>query len=280
MKQAIIGLCLIFAVKAIALDLPDTVSGEKDFCALFAQEDFTPGTLFDYINGGAGVYLDAGAQECHVRSYGPAKDTNLELEVACYRMSTPIQAFGLFRDLYAGLETIGTIGTESVQRERQVVFWKDRWYVEIADKSSPPADDSTVLDFARAFSNTLRGTTTLPPRISWLPKKNLKSGSERYTEQNFLARSFLNGVVSGEYQSACTLFVMKTSDKPAARNVIEKIKNTFSAYEDTTGNTEISERIMVLLHGSAIIGVVGTCKKERKFEFAETCRDRLINYKQ
>ncbi|MBD3418476.1 MAG: hypothetical protein GF398_00005 [Chitinivibrionales bacterium] len=274
MKLSWCILPLICGIAVSAVDLPDTLSKKNGFVALSGQENYTPQTLFDYINGGAGVYLDAGAQACAVRLYRLGIEHGKEAEVACYEMASPLQAFGLFRHLHSGRKAVEGVGIQAMIRDRQVAFWKDRWYVEILDKSSEPVESSTFLEFAGIFADILEGSNSMPEQLSWFPEKQLKPGSKYYTEENFAARSFLNGVVWAEYENACTLFVVESKDPTAAKDVLDKIKESFSASDDTTGTGAVSERIVGMVHGEVLIGAIGACTREQKYDLIQACRNR------
>jgi hypothetical protein len=57
-------------------------------------QTFLPKTLFEYINGGADLYLTYDFQELKVAEYSNEKKASVTIEV--YRHRTPTHAFGIY----------------------------------------------------------------------------------------------------------------------------------------------------------------------------------------
>ena len=57
-------------------------------------QTFIPKTLFEYINGGADLYLTYDFQELKVAEYSNEKKASVTIEV--YRHKTPTHAFGIY----------------------------------------------------------------------------------------------------------------------------------------------------------------------------------------
>lgn len=262
-------------VQSLAIDLPAQLDKKKGMVALSDQENYTPKTLFDYINGGAEVYTDAGATLCAVRKYGLSNKKEQLAEVACYVMDNDLQAFGLFRQFHYNKKSVTGIGTEAAIDGRMVPFWKGRYYVETKDHSSNQVDPKKLQELARLLAGELEGNIGLPSQISLLPQKGKKSGTERYSEKGFLARSFFAGVLSAEYENACTLFVMKTENGQKAKGILKQIGASFNSDSRSKDETVISERIMAVINTETIIGVVGPCSREEKVTLSELCKDSL-----
>jgi hypothetical protein len=201
-----------------AVVLSDTIGGPAGAVALAPQENYSAHGLYEYIDGGADIYIEAGLRTCAVRRYGSPTSKGREYELAVFDMSSPIFAFGLFRQLHDS--HAHGIGTESAAEPRRISFWKSSLYAEVVDKSLKQVSDSTLASLAKAVSKHMPGDTLLPVEIRLLPEAGKIPGSEHYYKSGFLSRSFLNNVISAEYSrapGACTLFVMICpSDSTAA----------------------------------------------------------------
>ena len=184
------------AIPAGAVDkttlLPDTIGAPAQVAALAAPEQFASRSLYEYVDGGADVYMDAGLISCTVRRYGGLKNKSAEFEIALFTMAAPVNAFGLFRQLHEGHTR--AMGTESVAEPLRVSFWKSSLYAEVIDKSSKPVPDSALLSLAKTVANRLPGDTLLPAELRLLPGAEKVSGSEQYRKSGFLSRSFLDNV--------------------------------------------------------------------------------------
>jgi hypothetical protein len=111
-------------VKDLASSLPDRVldwkSSGKDMV-------YDRTTLFDYLDGGAEVYLAFGYKEVLVRKFADATRNEINLDI--YDMGTSAEAFGLFscdrQDPEAG------IGQESEYGLGLLRFFQGRYFVSI-----------------------------------------------------------------------------------------------------------------------------------------------------
>jgi|GEM_PF-4079130 hypothetical protein len=220
-----IGTTCAGAVDKPAL-LPDTVG---DAVATAAPEQYASNHLYEYIDGGADVYMEAGLKTCTVREYRGLRNKGAEFEIAVFEMGSPLYSFGLFRQLHESRSH--AVGTESAAEPLRVSFWKSSLYAEVIDKSSKPVADSALASLAKAVAGRVPGDTHVPGEFRLLPKAGKISGSEQYRKSGFLSRSFLNNVISAEYKgatSACTLFVMtclSDSDATARLGMIGKEYN-------------------------------------------------------
>jgi hypothetical protein len=227
--QLIIASSVMMANAApVQFMLPDTFGQKSEFKALAPQENYSSKDFYEYIDGGADVYIEAGMKSCVIRRYGNIKLKDTDIEVAVYDMGTSLNAFGIFRQLHTDRTHI--TGTESAVEPLRISFWKSERYVEVLDKSSKPTDASTPKTVARLIADQIKGDTLLPKEIKYLPDTLKKPSSERYWKSGFLSRSFLNGVISGEYQAktgACTLFVMFCPSDSVATASLRKITKEF-----------------------------------------------------
>lgn len=222
MKRIFLLIAALWAGSAGAADktalLPDTFGAFPGAVASAPPEHYSSKGLYNYIDGGADIYIEAGLKTCTVRQYRGLKNKVAECEIAIFDMESPVDAFGLFRQLH---ESHGRgIGAESAAEPLRISFWKSSLYTEILDKSSKPVPDSTLASLAKAVSRRMPGDTLLPAEIRLLPEAGKILGSEQYRKSGFLSRSFLDNVISAQYKcatGACTLFVMTCpSDSVAA----------------------------------------------------------------
>jgi hypothetical protein len=221
MKRILFSFLALLAGSACAAGnealLPDTIGGPAGEVAFAKPENYPAHGLYEYIDGGADVYIEAGLKTCVVRQYRGLKNKSAEFEIAVFDMGSPICAFGLFRQLHDSLAR--GIGTESASEPRRISFWKSSLYVEVIDKSLNEVSDSAIASLAKNVAKALHGDTLLPPEIRLLPETGKIPGSEHYQKSGFLSRSFLNNALSAEYKratGACTLFVMTCPSDSAA----------------------------------------------------------------
>jgi hypothetical protein len=101
-------------------------------------------TLYDYMDGGAEVYLAFDFREVFVRKYIDAGENEIVLDI--YDMGSPAEAFGMFscdrQDPEAGL------GQGSEYGPGLLRFWRGRYFVSITVSGNEDKAEKAVLDLA------------------------------------------------------------------------------------------------------------------------------------
>ncbi|MGB7568908.1 MAG: DUF6599 family protein [Chitinivibrionales bacterium] len=269
MKHFFLYIAAILAASTAAdrtVTLPDAFGAPSGAVALAPPEHYTSNGLYEYLDGGADIYMESGMKTCSVRRYGDPKNKNADYEVAVYDMGLPVNAFGLFRQLQE--DHVRGIGTESAAQPRRISFWKSSQYAEVLDKSSKPVADSTLAFLAKAVASRMPGDTLMPAEIRLLPEAGKIPGSEQYRKSGFLSRSFLNNVISARYAAAtgaCTLFVMTCPSDSAAAAGLGIIGREF-------GN---SARVQSLVLRNHVAGCVGCGRKEFEHKWSGALSGQL-----
>ncbi|MFC1584486.1 DUF6599 family protein [Fibrobacterota bacterium] len=283
----IVFFVLLACVPVFPLSLPDKILADETFTAISKQEEYGRSTLYELINGGADVYLDAGFQRCFSRRY--KSDSNeVEIEVNVHDMGGILQAFGLFRQLNSSSKSQDSIGAEAVAGKLRSMFWKDRFYVEVLDKSSKPFEESRLKEHMKAIAALVPGNDSLPPQLTWFPESRRKDRSEFYFHQNFLSRGFLRKVIAADYETAsgtATLFVLMTSSQKNARLAFFKLGKAYPERKLLEGDYRLAElnpiftdELLAVVRGNKIIGVKGNCAPSYKVSLIEKCSKRVMKF--
>jgi hypothetical protein len=133
-------------------------------------------TLYDYMDGGAEVYLAFDFREVFVRKYaGPGED---EIVLDIYDMGSPAEAFGMFscdrEDPEAG------IGQGSEYGPGLLRFWRGRYFVSITVAGDEDRAEAAVLGLGRAVAPLLGPDGAPPALIGLLPPGGLKTAKTSY----------------------------------------------------------------------------------------------------
>ncbi len=133
-------------------------------------------TLYDYIDGGAELYLSYGFKQLLTRTYARAGQP--EIIVDLFDMNSSYDAFGVFSHSRETLDD--TYGQGSQYTVGLLLFWKDRYFVSIL--ASPETEESkiAVAVLARSIDNSITGEGQIPPIIALLPRESLAKESIRY----------------------------------------------------------------------------------------------------
>jgi len=183
-------------------------------------------TLYDYMDGGAEVYLAFDFREVFVRKYADAEENELNLDI--YDMGSPAEAFGMFscdrQDPEAG------IGQGSEYGPGLLRFWRGRYFVSITVSGNEDKAEKAVLELGKAIAPLLGPDGAVPEMINLLPAAGLQAEKTSY---------FHNHVhLSNRY------FV-------AAENILdldEKTECLFAEYASASGD---SARLLVVRYPDA-----------------------------
>ncbi len=133
-------------------------------------------TLYDYMDGGAEVYLAFDFREVFVRKYADAAGNEIALDI--YDMGSPAEAFGMFscdrQDPEAG------IGQGSEYGPGLLRFWRGRYFVSITVSGNEDKAEMAVLDLGKAVAPLLVPDGAPPDMIKVLPTAGLKPRKTAY----------------------------------------------------------------------------------------------------
>jgi hypothetical protein len=139
-------------------------------------ETYTKSTLYDYIDGGAELYISYNFQSLLAARYkGRGED---EIVIDLFDMEDSYNAFGVFSH---GRESEdGLVGQGSEYNSGLLTFWKDRYYVSIMAYPESEQKKRMVLDLGRRLAGAVPDEGSLPPVLALLPQANLIPESVRY----------------------------------------------------------------------------------------------------
>jgi hypothetical protein len=133
-------------------------------------------TLYDYMDGGAEVYLAFDFREVFVRKYADAAENELVLDI--YDMGSPAEAFGMFscdrQDPEAG------IGQGSGYGPGLLRFWRGRYFVSITVSGNEDKAEMAVLALGKAVAPLLGPDGALPEMLKLLPSAGLRPEKTAY----------------------------------------------------------------------------------------------------
>jgi hypothetical protein len=160
-------------LSSIISALPEEISGwtigEED--RVYTQKD-----LFEYINGGAELYISYGVDKVFNRTF--KRDGQPDIIVDIFDMESSSNAFGIFSHSRETVEE--QFGQGSQYTEGFLHFWKGRYYISIL--SSPETEDSKTALFQLAgnIESSIVQEGKLPVLLGVLPVTGLIEESIRF----------------------------------------------------------------------------------------------------
>jgi hypothetical protein len=131
--------------------------------------DYIGEALFDYINGGAELYLSYGLRGMTGCKYNGGGLSQITVEV--YEMSSSENAFGVYTQSRDKEEY--EYGQGSQRFKDFILFWKDRYYVLITSQKTTEESEKTMHLIASTIDKSIETEGATPEIIKALPKKNL-----------------------------------------------------------------------------------------------------------
>lgn len=133
-------------------------------------------TLYDYLDGGAEVYLAFDFRRAWVRRYAAPGGREMNLDI--YEMGSPAEAFGLFstdrQDPDAG------IGQDSEYGPGLLRFWQGPYFVAVTVSADDEASAKSVLELGREVAKLLGPPGPKPDLLGLLPEGGLRPDRTSY----------------------------------------------------------------------------------------------------
>ncbi|MDH7515682.1 MAG: hypothetical protein QHI48_07410 [Bacteroidota bacterium] len=172
-----------------------------------APRSFDAGRLWDYIDGGADVYIDYGFKEVVTAEYVSGERT---LVVEIYEMQTFEGAFGIYARERAPTYMFLPIGAEGYLEGSALNFYQGKWYVKSTAFTDDRETKAALRKMAETVSRYLGTYRKPPPFLQLFPPANRKRNSEGWEPKSFLGCTDMRGVFTAEYgkgKSAWTAFL-------------------------------------------------------------------------
>lgn len=184
---AVVGLTRSLAV---ALDLSNLLpqSGAVTGWSMHGKPaTYDRANLYDYIDGGADLYLGYAFTRAAVADYvGP---DGAKITVDLYDMGSSYDAFGVFAHEQRGENP--SIGQGASYAGGLLTLWKDRIFARVFAERETPATRAAVLKFGKLIAVAIRATGPKPPLLRCLPPAGLDSRSVRYLHVDSALNSVL-----------------------------------------------------------------------------------------
>jgi hypothetical protein len=144
-------------------------------------------TLFNYIDGGAELYLAFDFVRATTLEYAAGEDDVIKVDI--FDMSGPRGAFGAFAH---GRETIAReVGQGSDYGGGLLTFYKSRWLVSVTGYPETAAKRNAVYELGRAIAALIPESGSPPAILDALPKDGLVAPSARTFHHHLLQNDYV-----------------------------------------------------------------------------------------
>jgi hypothetical protein len=138
--------------------------------------NYTGKELYDYINGGAELYLSYGLVSMTGCKYNGHNLPQITVEI--YEMTSAKNAFGVYTQSRDKEESDYGQGSQSFPDF--ILFWKDKYFVIVNTQEVTPESESAIQYLARLIDKSIPETGEIPAIVNALPKEDLVSAGFLY----------------------------------------------------------------------------------------------------
>lgn len=143
-------------------------------------------SLYDYINGGAELYISYGFKSAISRKY--IKPEQPEVVVEIFDMNKPENAYGVFSN--TRYEEDYTYGQGSQYVEGTLFFWKSKYYVSIMATEETEESKKLINELGKIISEKIEDDGEKPDILKLLPPNGLDGSGILYFHHYIWVNSF------------------------------------------------------------------------------------------
>jgi hypothetical protein len=160
---------------------------------------YSPGSLYEYINGGAEAFVQYDFLALAQAVY---RKGDAEITVDVYDMGRSDNAFGIYASERSPDYSFISIGAEGYQSDNLIHFLHDRYYVKLSGFSDTQQIASLLEPFARWISSAVGTTPSLPKPLSLFPAAHQLPHTQTFVLKSPLGREFLSPAYIAKYSFA------------------------------------------------------------------------------
>ena len=200
---------------------------------------YKPDTLYQYIDGGADVYL---LYDFQVLLHQDFKAGASDMTADVYDMGKPEDAFGIYSAERSPKYNYIPIGAEGYRSKGVLNFFQDHYYVKLS--GSGAGIEAQLGQLASTLSTRIGGSRTPPPLLLKLPQLHRVRHSEQYIRKDPLGHAFLAPAYVVTYASTpkeSKLLVSVANDPAGAKARLDQLAKHFRQTGECSPAAELGE---------------------------------------
>jgi hypothetical protein len=200
---------------------------------------YKPDTLYQYIDGGADVYL---LYDFQLLLHQDFKAGAADMTADVYDMGKPEDAFGVYSAERSPKYNYIPVGAEGYRSKGVLNFFQDHYYVKLS--GSGASVDAQLDQLAHTLSTRIGGSRTAPPLLVKLPQLHRVRHSEQYIRKDPLGHAFLAPAYVVTYASTpkeSKLLVSVANDSAGAKVRLDQLTQHFKKTGECSAATEFGE---------------------------------------
>lgn len=221
-------------------DLLPPVAEFADWAIADGPAEYSPDTLYKYLNGGAERYDAHGFRELlHIR-YQRGEDPLASVTLDIYDMGSELGAFGIYSAGRPADPKPRPWGAEGYRDGTIAAAYKGSRFVHGEADDDRPELVEMLDGLMLRVTSVAEGSVSPPAIFASLPADHRSPGSERYVPENLLGHSFLPGGVLATYEiddRRAELFFTDLKSRDGAFYALEALRAHFDERETVAGDT-------------------------------------------
>ncbi len=232
---------------------------------------YHPANLWNYMNGGASIYLAYDFAEL-ITFTTVHENSKTEIVVDIFDMGKPINAYGIYSVQRCADGKPIEWGCDGSLCGGALYFWQDHYYIKLIPYYVTPRADKLLPELAGAISRKLPDDKVLPRQLAVFPEDGRIKNRDRYMKKNILGQDYFQNGFRMEYdlggkQYAILLIEAATSQETAVNferyrayldeegKIIEKISGL--GEDSFLGEDRYYGTVLFARRTHFIIGVLG-----------------------
>ena len=207
---------------------------------------FSPGTLFEYIDGAAENYLSYGFRELLVgdlKKDGQAASLTVEI----YDMEDETRAFGVYSSERYPESRFLDIGSQGYIEEGTLNFIVGGYYVKLLCYDCGDRSDQWLREFSDAIVKRVQNEEGFPTPLKAFPQKGALPNTEKFILKNVMGYKFLHDgyIVSYKIKDvAFDCFLIEGENTQEAKDMLTKYLDAKGAdsVQKTSSGFRIKDR--------------------------------------
>jgi len=223
--------------------------------------------LWEYINGGADVYLDYGFKEVAAVELS---DGTHSMTVDVYEFETFEGAFGMYARERAPSYRFIKIGAQGYHQGLSLNFYQSKYYVKITAFSDDIATRNAVRKMADAVTRNIGTYRKAPPLLQFLPTLHKQRDTETWEAKTYIGRSELRGAFTAQYSQGGKRWTAFFTDCGSASTASARLRTLRGSLTQTgkydkaysrlgvdvlTGNHREAKEVVFLVKDKYLLGV-------------------------
>jgi len=269
--------------------LPDTLNG---WSAAKTVPLLSPKDLYEYMDGGAELYLSYGFGEALSRTY--SSTSNPEVVVEIYDLLESRNAFGVFTQVREKESLL--FGQAAYAIPGALLFWKNRYYISISAWEPSIQADKFISEIAAFINSKITAEGQIPEVVSLLPPEGMIPSGFHYfhhpvwvnsyffiTDENIFAIDDKTDAVIARYEEREDqrkyLLIIRYPVMDMAKEAYLAFEKEFFP-EGLTGNclqTEDGKWLGAYLSGSTLIAVFNAASRDSTTKLLNQAIAEVIN---